>query len=60
MQIQFIVSAVSYINDAWVVHEPGTVVDMTDTDAAILIADGSAVAVEAVKSDDAPKKKRVV
>lgn len=60
MQIQFIVSAVSYINDAWIVHEPGTVVDMTDTDAAILIADGSAVAVEAVKSDDAPKKKRVV
>ena len=60
MQIQFIVSAVSYINDAWVVHEPGTVVDMTDTDAAILIADGSAVAVEVVKSDDAPKKKRVV
>ncbi len=60
MQIQFIVAAVSSVDGAWQVHEPGSVVEMTETDAAILIADGSAVAVESVKPDDAPKKKRVV
>lgn len=54
MQIQFRVSAVSRVGDEWVVHEPGAVVDMSDTDAAILIADGSAVLVEEVV--EAPKR----
>jgi hypothetical protein len=48
------------VDNVHVVYEPGDIYDTSDTDAEILISQGSAVALEDQAPAEAPKKKRVV
>lgn len=60
MQVQMIHRLVHSVDNVHVVYEPGDIYDTSDTDAEILISQGSAVALEDEAPAEAPKKKRVV
>ena len=56
MQVQIVIPMIEKIGDEYVPHGVGEIVEVTDADAKLLIAEGTAVAVEDVK----PKAKKVV
>jgi hypothetical protein len=56
MQIQIVIPMIEKIGDEYVPHGVGEIVEVTDADAKLFIAEGTAVAVEEVK----PKAKKVV
>lgn len=60
MQVQLIHRLVHSDGNTHTVYEPGDIYDTSPADAEILISQGSAVALEEAKTEEAPKKKRVV
>ena len=61
MQVQMIHRLVHSVGNEHVVYEPGDIYETTPEAAAVLISQGSAVALEdATPEPEAPKKKRVV
>ena len=61
MQVQMIHRLVHSVGNEHAVYEPGDIYETTPEAAAVLISQGSAVALEdQVPEPEAPKKKRVV
>jgi hypothetical protein len=60
MQVQMIHRLVHSVGNEHTVYEPGDIYETTDEAAAVLISQGSAVALEDQAPAEAPKKKRVV